>query len=331
MLKLGTEAIKIGTRVTLRETWHDGLISFSKNKKYPYEYTLVDIVKQNKETYYICENDKKKCRIAMTEFVIRYLFAKEVPDANMGLGFREYLPMENTHILITNMRNPSLVVPAILKLDYEMVEIEEQSYIVLDFKLDFTNGKGFTGIKYYADGSRKSTWKFVFNDDESYMSEYEMQFRDTIIHKEYVKQSAEKLARYLEKEGATEHANLLRQRAIIHDESKMSCEDELHALARIIMDKSTLKDPTKQLSQIRKDAIELHWKHNSHHPEHFKTPIDMSKIDIMEMCCDWHARSTQYRTDLIKYVNVQQETRFHFPDWMFSEIVHYCEVLVSNV
>ncbi len=331
MLKLGNEIFEKGTRITLREAWHDKLELFSKNKKYPYEYTLMDVVKQNKETYYICESDKKKCCIAMTEFVIKYLFAKEVPDSNMGVGFREYLPLENTYMLITNIRNPSLVVPAVLKLDCELVEIAEKSYIVFDFKLDFTNGKGFAGIKYYVEGSRKSTWKFVFNDDESYMSEYEMQFRDTIIHKEYVKKSAEKLARYLEEEGAVEHAQLLRERALIHDESKMSCEDELHALARIIMDKSTLKDPTKQLSQIKKDAIELHWKHNTHHPEHFKTPIDMSKIDIMEMCCDWHARSTQYKTNLMEYMNTQQEIRFHFPDWMFNEIVHYCEILLANV
>ncbi len=333
MLKLGTEAIEKGIRITLREKWHDKLLSFSKNKKYPYDYTLMDVVKQNKETYYICicENDKKKCRIAMTDFVIRYLLAKEVPDSNMGLGFKEYLPLEDTHLLVTNMRNPSSVVPAILRLECELVEIADESYIVLDFKLDFTNGKGFTGIRYYAEGSRKSTWKFVFNNDESYMSEYEMQFRDTIIHKEYVKKSAEKLARYLEKQGAINHAELLRQRAIVHDDSKMSCEDELHALARIIMDKSTLKDPTKQLSQIKKDAIELHWKHNSHHPEHFKTPEDMERIDVMEMCCDWHARSTQYKTNLMEFMKTQNEIRFHFPSWMFHEIEHYCEVLLADV
>ena len=75
----------------------------------------------------------------------------------------------------------------------------------------------------------------------------------------------------------------------------------------------------------------MHWKHNSHHPEHYKNPIDMEKIDILEMCCDWHARSTQYHTDLMTFVNTQNEIRFHFPDWMFSEIVHYCEVLLSNI
>ena len=82
---------------------------------------------------------------------------------------------------------------------------------------------------------------------------------------------------------------------------------------------------------MKKDAIALHYKHNAHHPEHFESVLDMEKIDILEMCCDWHARSTQYKTDFLDYVKTAQETRFHFPDWMFQEIWHYCEVLASNI
>ena len=110
----------------------------------------------------------------------------------------------------------------------------------------------------------------------------------------------------------------------------MTCEEELHALARIIRDKSTLKDATKQLTPIKQDAIQLHWKNNSHHPEHFQSVLDMSKLDILEMCCDWHARSSQYKTDLLQYAQKQQEIRFHFPEWMFVEIMHYCRVLLSD-
>ena len=106
--------------------------------------------------------------------------------------------------------------------------------------------------------------------------------------------------------------------------------DELSALARIINDKSTLRDSTKQLSQIKQDAIKLHWKHNTHHPEHFKSPTDMSRLDVMEMCCDWHARSVQYETNFLDFVKKRQKDRFHFPIWMFEEIWHYCEILDSK-
>lgn len=51
----------------------------------------------------------------------------------------------------------------------------------------------------------------------------------------------------------------------------------------------------------------------------------------MNKCCDWHARSTQKGTDFLGYVNEAQKTRFHFPDWMFEEILHYCEVLNSKI
>ena len=163
------------------------------------------------------------------------------------------------------------------------------------------------------------------------MTDYEKMFRDTIIHKSYVVKSCEKLAQYLEKEGAINHAKMLRERAKIHDDSKISCEDELHALSRIINDQTTMHDATKQLSPIKKDAIKLHWKHNSHHPEHFKSPEDMEKIDILEMCCDWHARSCQKGTNFMEYVQTAQKERFKFPEWMYAEILHYCEVLNSKI
>ncbi len=331
MLKLETSAFEIGTRLTLRESWHEKLQAFSKKKKNSYEYTVVDIVKINKETYYICKGVNDKEEVAFTQVVLMYIFAKEVPDSNVGFLFKEYLPLENTCIMMTNIRNPSIIVPAIMKLELGVIGINDKEIVCFDFNLFFINGSGFAQVIHYSEGSKKSYWKFVYNSDESYMTAYEQQMKDTIIHKEFVKRSIDKLARYLEHHGATEHAKLLRERGEVHDQSKMNNVDELHALARIIGDKSTLSDANKQLSPIKKDALQLHWKNNSHHPEHFKTPMDMSKLDVMEMCCDWHARSTQYKTDLKSYVNTQQEIRFHFPDWMFAEIIHYCDVLLTDV
>ena len=162
------------------------------------------------------------------------------------------------------------------------------------------------------------------------MTDYEKMIQDTVVHKMFVVQSCEKLARYLEREGATEHAKGLRERAKVHDDSKIVCEDELEALSKIINDKSSLRDSSKLLSSIKKDAIRLHWQHNTHHPDHFNSILDMSILDRMEMVCDWHARSMQYKTDFLSFVKERQENRFHFPDWIFPELYHYCEVLNSE-
>lgn len=336
MLKLNVNPIKEGQRFSLPEAWHDKLVTIGKIVNCPYDFIVTMAYKDSntKSTYYICEGekrDKNKKKIAIAEYALKYLLAQEVPDSNVGFSFKEYIPLENSKVLITNTRNPSEVVPGMLILEVGSTAIENESFVTLSFKINFLNGIGLTSVKYYTEGTKKSTWKFLLHEDESYMTDYEKTFRDTIIHKSYVEKSAEKLIRYLEKEGAIHHANLLRARAKAHDYSKISNIDELHALARIINDKSSLKDPTKQLTPLKKDAIALHHKNNSHHPEHFKSVLDMEKIDILEMCCDWHARSTQYKTDFLGYVKTAKETRFFFPDWMFQEIWHYCEVLASNI
>lgn len=334
MLQLINEPVMKGMRLQLKETWHAKLMAFSRATKFPYEFVLVGKKRLEKTLYYLFEEVKegpcKKTSLALTDFMMQYCRAVEVPDTNCGFSFKEYLPLEDTQILMTSTRNRNIVIPAILKVDCELVAIDGDPYITLSLRLNYMNGGGFADVQDYASGTQKVTWKFLLHDDESYMTDYEKMFRDTIIHKQYVMRSAEKLCQYLLQEKAFEHAKMLMERAKVHDNSKMSSLDEMHALSRIINDKTTLKDPNRQLGPIQKDAIELHWKNNTHHPEHFASPIDMSKLDIMEMCCDWHARSTQYHTDFLMFVKTQQEKRFHFPDWMFCEIYHYCEVLAAS-
>lgn len=334
MIKL-CNSIKKGIRIRIPEEWHEKIVAFCNQSICPYEFEIEDIVKDKttKETFYICKAEKKNCknnRIILTEYVVKYLLSEEVTDSNVGLSFKEFLPMENSKILITYVRNPSEVIPAIIEVLPSSTAIKGVSYVTLDFVVNFLNGKGFTALRYFCNGNKKSTWKLMLNRDQSYMTDYEKMFCDTFEHKGYVMASCEKLAKYLDNKGAVEHAKMLRERAKVHDNSKITCEDEMHALSSIINDKESLRDSSKQLSQTKMDAIKLHWKHNTHHPEHFKTPIDMSKLDIMEMCCDWHARSMQYGTDLLEFVKKRQEDRFHFPAWMFAEIWHYCEVLAQK-
>lgn len=330
MLKLNANPIKEGTRLYLPEKWHKKLVSLGKICNCPYDYIVAQTYKDTstKETYYICEGEKnKKIKIAVEESVLKYLTGEELTDSNLGLSFKDFLPLENSKLLITNIRDSTLIVPGILTLIVGSLEIDSKNIPTLAFRIQNMNNNDLSSIRYFSEGNRKSTWKLLFNDDVSSMSHFEKTFKDTIIHKGYVQKSCEILCRYLEKEHAYTHAKMLRERALIHDNSKLSNEDELHALSRIIDDQSTMKDAKRQLSPIQKDSIELHQKHNSHHPEFFESYLDMTKLDIMEMCCDWHARSMQKGTNFLEYVKTAQETRFHFPDWMFAEIWHYCKVL----
>ena len=172
-------------------------------------------------------------------------------------------------------------------------------------------------------------WRELF-PQISDIDDFEKLYKETMIHKEYVIKSCEKLARYLERNGAKNHAKLLRKRAVVHDDSKLTNKLEMLALSKIINDQESLKDPAKRLAPENQKYLKLHWKNNSHHPEHFESVMDMTKLDIMEMCCDWYARSMQYGSDFLNFVKKRQDERFHFPDWMFAEIWHYCEVLNSE-
>ena len=333
MYKIIDISPQVGTRINLPHSFHQKILDFCKAKSFPREFVISEDTMNGNcaEHYYICNalrNPSKK--IVFTEYAIKYLLAEEVEDSNVGLYFYEYLPNEDSEILITNVRNLSEVIAVVFRLKPKLISINNQSVLCVDLMMDLINGVGEASIRYYLNSYMSCTWKFLKNKDTSFMSDYEKIFQDTIIHKEFVMKSCEILAEYLETEGATLHAQNLRKRALVHDNSKINNKNELIALSKIINDKSTMRDSSVPISSIMKDAIKLHWQNNSHHPEHFKSVIDMSKLDIMEMCCDWHARSMQYGSDFLSFVKKRQEERFHFPDWMFAEIWHYCEVLNTN-
>lgn len=332
MLKVNPNLkLENGSKIYLKENWHEMVLKLLNLKEFPYEFQMNKVVNDeaSKEKIFIFESVsfKKKIYLALSYNVVKYLYASEVPDSNIGFSFKEYLPNEKTDILITNIRNISNVQPATFDISLEELTLPEiGKTLYMDFRINFLNGGAFTTLSYYTKVNR-ATWKFLFNKDLSYMTDYEKMFQDTFIHRRCMQTACKKLSEYLNSVGANVHANKLMKRAITHDLSKVTCDDELRALSMIINDKSTLKDAKMQLSDIKKDAIKLHHKHNSHHPEHYKSPMDMERIDIMEMTCDWYARSLQMGTDFLEYVKESQKTRFKFPDWMFAEIWHYCEVL----
>ena len=75
-------------------------------------------------------------------------------------------------------------------------------------------------------------------------------------------------------------------------------------------------------------VLALHYSRNKHHPEYWMDKIPDSlyansdkpvkvnmedEIDIMEMCCDWYARSLQFNTNVMEFYHNHSKLR-----WVFS-------------
>lgn len=163
-------------------------------------------------------------------------------------------------------------------------------------------------------------------DEIKNKEQYHFQIQDFIIHKKFVLSSGEKLVNYLILNNQDELAIEFLKRLAIHDNSKLN-KEEFILLCNIENKKNSFINANEVLDENLKKSIELHWKNNSHHPEHFQNAENMSELDIMEMCCDWHARSCQYNTDFLSFVKIRQENRFHFSDKMFEKIWNYCLIL----
>lgn len=153
--------------------------------------------------------------------------------------------------------------------------------------------------------------------------------QDTIIHKKLVLDSCFILCKYLFSIGDKDTGIQLMQRAMEHDNSKFH-GTELESISQITDNFHNFKDPNLLLSSVDAEKIKEHWKNNRHHPEHFKNVEDMTDLDLMEMVCDWFARSIQYNTNFMEFVKIRQENRFHFPQDMFDKIYRYCEIIVKE-
>lgn len=122
-------------------------------------------------------------------------------------------------------------------------------------------------------------------------------------------------------EAVRNHINLcireLMVRAEQHDQSKLedpekSSFDEYTPKLR----GSTYGSPEYKtfLADI-KPALDHHYAHNRHHPEHHKNGIkDMNLIDVLEMLCDWKSSSMRHNDgNILKSIEINQ-SRFGYSE-----------------
>lgn len=158
------------------------------------------------------------------------------------------------------------------------------------------------------------------------------QVEDTVKHRKYFFDSALLLFEMLIEIGKDDLALELMRRASVHDHSKFSME-EIEALSSVSekqKDDDGFTNPDYKLNKEQENLISKHWANNRHHPEHFNSIYDMTTLDILEMICDWHARSVEFGTDLLEFVIHRQSNRFHLPSNLFDSIVGICRLLVQR-
>lgn len=95
----------------------------------------------------------------------------------------------------------------------------------------------------------------------------------------------------------SEFASALLDNAKYHDLSKL--EEPEASTFRIYTEKlkgmTYGSDEYKQCLADMKPALDHHYAHNDHHPEHFDNGInDMNLFDIVEMLCDWKAATLRH-------------------------------------
>lgn len=106
-------------------------------------------------------------------------------------------------------------------------------------------------------------------------------------------------------------------RAMNHDKEKLSPEE------KAVFDEFTprLKDSTygseeyKGFLKAMAPALEHHYKHSSHHPEHYEDGVSgMTLLDLFEMFCDWKAATERHANgSLEKSIKINKD-RFGMSD-----------------
>lgn len=116
-------------------------------------------------------------------------------------------------------------------------------------------------------------------------------------------------------------ATELLTRANVHDNSKLSTpEKELFDEMTPLLAKLEYNSPEYHASlQKLKIALDHHYKHNTHHPEHYANGInDMNLFDVVEMFFDWWAATERHNTgDLRKSID-SNEKRFNISPQLAS-------------
>lgn len=128
---------------------------------------------------------------------------------------------------------------------------------------------------------------------------------DTLLHIQEVRRRIATVVKRLE------------ERSERHDLSKLE-EPEKSAFDTYtpkLRDTTYGSEEYKEYLRLLGEALNHHYAHNSHHPEHYPNGIQgMDLLDVVEMLCDWKAATLRHADgDLRKSIEINQQ-RFGYTD-----------------
>lgn len=154
----------------------------------------------------------------------------------------------------------------------------------------------------------------------------------------------------------------LKHRALAHDQSKLNPPElEVFNIYTEKLKHTTYgSDEYKQYLEEMKPALDHHYKHNRHHPEHFKNYncngchtdykimpsackfcgysqfqeepdiSQMNLIDILEMFCDWLAATKRHEDgDILKSIKINKK-RFGFGNEIEAILINTARAFAVN-
>lgn len=122
----------------------------------------------------------------------------------------------------------------------------------------------------------------------------------------------------------------LLERARVHDQSKLA-SPELKYFTDAAGKLEGLTYGTdaynKNLEAI-KPALEHHYAHNRHHPEHFANGVDdMNLVDLIEMICDWDASADRQNAGNVRLGIAKAIERFKISPQLASILKNTIDLL----
>lgn len=145
---------------------------------------------------------------------------------------------------------------------------------------------------------------------------------DSIIrHITHVQQSCNLLGERLITAGEESIGHKLIAHGFIHDNSKFyGIEFEY------LNDETKSSDP-----DLFQAALLQHTSTNCHHPEHWHSIEEMPRVFLAECVCDWHARGSEFGTDLRDFIKNVASKRFEFSlqGRVYKEIKDFVNMLLD--
>lgn len=126
----------------------------------------------------------------------------------------------------------------------------------------------------------------------------------------------------------------LMDRQLTHDQSKLVGPEvqvlALHNEKKVKAITFNSREYNEGLSVLG-EALEHHYYHNRHHPEHFDNGIEgMTLIDILEMVCDWKASSLRNHNGNAKDSVTACAKRFNIDKQLSQVLYNTIEFLEDN-